>query len=169
MILGLTTAQFTFLHIVLSFLGIFTGFVVMGGLVHGRSSKFSTVAFLLFTVLTSATGFMFPLLQPFPSPAFVTGVISSLLLVVALIALYAKHTLGSWRWIYLVTAVMAQWLNAFVFVVQTFEKVPVLKAMPVPSPAFLVSQALVLVFHVIIGFIAVRKFHPEQGLSPRLA
>ena len=166
MILGLTVAQFTFLHVVLSFLGIFTGLIVMGGLVHGRSSKFSTAAFLLFTVLTTATGFMFPIHQPFPSPAFVTGVISSVLLVVALVALYAKRTIGPWRWIYLVTVVLAQWFNAFVFVVQTFEKVPVLKAMPVPSPAFLTSQALVLLFHVIVGFVAIRKFHPELRAAP---
>lgn len=160
MVLGLSIAQFTFLHVVISFLAIAFGLMVMGGLVQGRQSGFWTAVFLLFTVATTATGFMFPLQQPFPSPAFITGVISSLLLVVALFALYAQRQLGPWRWIYLITAILAAWFNAFVFVVQTFEKVPVLKAMPAPSPAFLTSQAAALGLHVLIAFVAVRKFHP---------
>ncbi|MBV9557266.1 MAG: hypothetical protein JO254_09305 [Pseudolabrys sp.] len=165
MIVGLTAGQFTFLHVIVSFLGIAFGLIVMGGLVQGRQSGFWTFMFLLFTVATTVTGFLFPLQQPFPSPAFITGVISSLLLVVALFALYAKHMIGSWRWIYLFTAILAQWFNSFVFVVQTFDKVPSLKAMPAPSPAFLTSQAIVLALHVFIGIVALRKFHPELGTA----
>lgn len=165
MILGLTVNQFTFLHVVISFMGIGTGLVVMGALVQGKASWCWTALFLLFTVLTTATGFVFPIVQPFPSPAFVTGVVSSVLLLVAVFALYAKHLSGSWRNIYLLTAISAQWFNSFVFVVQTFDKVPVLKAMPVPSPAFLTAQALVLGFHVLLGFLALRRYHPEAATT----
>jgi hypothetical protein len=163
MVIGLTLAQFTFLHVVISFIGIATGLVVIGGLVHNRASWCWTALFLTFTVLTTVTGFMFPLVQPFPTPAFITGVISSLLLIVALYALYAKHLTGSWRNIYLLTAITAQWFNSFVFVVQSFDKVPALKALPVPSPAFLLAQGLVLGFHILIGYLALRKFHPEAA------
>jgi hypothetical protein len=165
MMFGLSLAQLTFWHVVISFLGIAFGLVVIGGLVMGRQSATWTAIFLLFTVLTTVTGFMFPLQQPFPSPAFVTGVISSLLLAVALFALYAKHAIGPWRWIYLCTAILANWFNSFVFVVQTFEKVPVLKAMSPPSPAFLTAQAIVLGLHVLFVFVALRKFRPDLATA----
>ncbi|MBV9261682.1 MAG: hypothetical protein JO205_09960 [Pseudolabrys sp.] len=166
MVIGLSLAQFTFWHVMISVAGVATGLIVIGALLQSKAAPGWTVIFLLFTILTTITGFMFPLQQPFPSPAFITGVISSLLLFVALFALYAKHLHGSWRWLYLVSAITAQWFNSFVFVVQTFDKVPPLKAMPAPSPAFLTVQALVLGFYVIVGFLAVRKFHSEAGLTP---
>jgi hypothetical protein len=160
MVLGLSLFNFTLLHTLISFFAIATGFMVLGGLVMNRHSGCWTAIFLLLTVLVTVTGFLFPLQQPFPSPAFITGVISSILLVVALFALYGKHLAGSWRAICVVTAVAANWFDSFVLVVQTFDKVAVLKALPVPSMPFLIAQALTLGIHVLIAFIALRRFQP---------
>ena len=70
---------------------------------------------------------------------------------------------GSWRWIYVITAVIALYLNCFVLVVQGFLKVPALKAMAPKQkePPFLIAQLLVMAIFIVIGFMAAKKFHPE--------
>jgi hypothetical protein len=85
-------------------------------------------------------------------------------LALAILARYPLHMAGAWRWIYTVCAVMALYLNVFVLVVQSFEKVPALKASaPTQSePPFLVAQLIVLALFIVLGIFAVRKFHPEH-------
>jgi hypothetical protein len=114
----------------------------------------------LTTLLTSVTGFMFPFTVV--TPAFVTGVISVVTLLIALLALYVFQMRGAWRWIYVVTALFGLYLNCFVLVVQSFLKIPSLHALA-PTQAelpFLIAQSLVLVAFVVVGFLAVRRFHP---------
>ena len=120
-----------------------------------------TALFLVTTVLTSATGFPFPRDQILPS--HIVGVISLLVLAIAIFALYSRHLAGSWRWIYVVGAVVALYLNVFVAIAQGFQKVPFLNALaPTQSdPVFIVTQLVVMGISVLLGIVAVRSFHPQ--------
>ena len=63
------------------------------------------------------------------------------------------------------TAVFSLYLNCFVGVVQAFLKQPFLKPLaPTQSePPFVIAQAIVLLIFVVLGFLAVRAFHPAMG------
>jgi len=117
--------------------------------------------FLITTVATSVTGFLFPF-HGF-TPAIGVGIISLLVLAVAVYARYPRQLSGAWHWIYVVTAVIALYFNVFVAVVQSFEKVPVLKAMaPTQTePPFKVTQLVVLALFVVLGIVAAIRFRPE--------
>lgn len=169
MIFGLSTSAFTTLHVVISLIAIATGFIVMFGMVGSKRLPGWTAICLLFTVLTDVTGFMFPI-SGF-TPAIGTGIVSSLLLIVALVALYAKHLAGAWRWIYVVTAVAAFWFNVFVLIVQSFEKLAILNpAAPMVGPPFaepantefIIAQSVALLCFVLVGAIAAKKFRPDS-------
>jgi hypothetical protein len=159
----MTTSTFTTVHVVVSLIGIATGLVVLFGLLTAKRFDGWTAIFLVTTVLTSVTGFGFPFEHLLPSHK--VGIISLVLLAVAILARYGLHLAGAWRWIYAVCATMALYLNVFVLVVQSFEKVPALKAMaPTQSePPFLVAQVIVLLLFVVLGIFAVKKFHVGQG------
>jgi hypothetical protein len=118
--LGMSLAGFTSLHVAISMIGIVAGFIVVGGMLGASRLPVMTAIFLAATVLTSITGFMFPITTFTPALAF--GVVSSLLLIVALAAVYLFHLARIWRPIYVVTALFALYLNSFVAVVQTFQK-----------------------------------------------
>src|SRR6266550_3972591 len=120
-------SAFTELHVVISLNGIVSGLVVMFGLLVGQKLNRWTAVFLISTVATSVTGFFFPFHGV--TPAIVVGIISLVLLAVAIVARYARHLAGAWRWIYVVTAMISLYLNVFVLIVQLFQKVPALKAM----------------------------------------
>jgi len=160
---GMTTSTFTTVHVVVSLIGIATGLVVLFGLLTAKRFDGWTAIFLVTTVLTSVTGFGFPFEHLLPSHK--VGIISLVLLAVAILARYGLHLAGAWRWIYAVCATMALYLNVFVLVVQSFEKVPALKAMaPTQSePPFLVAQVIVLLLFIVLGIFAVKKFHVGQG------
>src|SRR5271155_5104835 len=139
------------IHVVLSLIGIFTGLVVLYGLVTGTSFGGWTAIFLATTILTSVTGFPLP---PFGfDPPRAVGVISLVLLALAVAALYLFRLAGAWRWIYVGSAVAALYLNVFVLVVQAFMKVPALKDLaPTQSePPFLAAQLVVLAAFVVLG------------------
>jgi uncharacterized membrane protein SirB2 len=158
MILGMTTSTFTLLHVVISLIGIGSGFVVMYGLLHGKRFDGWTALFLATTVATSVTGFGFPFEHLLPSHK--VGIISLVVLAVAVLARYAFHLAGAWRWIYVISAVIALYLNVFVAVVQAFEKVPALKALAPTQkePPFLVAQLVVLAIFIMLGIFAVKRF-----------
>ena len=107
------------------------------------------------------TGFFFPF-HGF-TPAIGVGIISLLVLAVAVYARYPRQLAGHWRWIYVVTAVIALYLNVFVAVVQAFEKVPALKVMaPAQTePPFKVTQLVVLALFVVLGIVAAIRFRNE--------
>ena len=161
MILGLSIAAFTQLHVAISLIGIVSGLIVLYGMLSGQRMPGWTALFLITTVLTSVTGFMFPAVAV--TPAAIFGFISLAVLAVALLALYVFHANGAWRWIYVVTAVLALYLNVFVLVVQAFQKISFLHPLaPTGSePPFLVAQTVVLLIFLGLGFLAVRRFHPE--------
>jgi len=122
---GMTT--FTFVHVVLSLVGIFSGFVVVFGLIAAKRLDIWTAVFLASTVATSVTGFLFPFEHFLPSHG--VGILSLVVLAVAILARYAFHLAGAWRRIYAVSAVIALYLNVFVLIVQLFQKVPALETM----------------------------------------
>lgn len=148
------------IHVILSLIGIASGLVVLYGLLTGRPFDAWTALFLATTVLTSITGFPLP---PFGvTPGRVVGVISLVLLALALAALYGFRLAGAWRWIYVATATAALYLNVFVGVVQSFQKLSFLKPLaPTQSePPFLIVQLIVLVAFVALGIVAAMRFHP---------
>src|SRR6202050_755812 len=118
MILGMTTSTFTAVHVLISLVGIGSGFLVVYGLLTGKRFDGATAIFLVTTVLTSVTGFLFPVEHLLPS--HVVGIISLVVLAVAIVARYALHMAGAWRSIYVVSAVLALYLNSFVAVAQSF-------------------------------------------------
>ena len=125
MIAGLSIENFTILHVAISLIGIVSGLIVLFGMLRARRLPGWTALFLATTVLTSVTGFMFPINGL--TPAIVVGVISIVILAIALMALYVKHLSGAWRWIYVTTALAALYFNVFVLIVQSFQKVPALQ------------------------------------------
>src|SRR5687768_4221604 len=125
MILGMSFSTFTTLHVVTSLIGIASGLIVLVGMIGGRRLPGWTALFLATTVLTSVTGFLFPFSQLLPS--HIVGAISLAVLAVALAALYGFRLSGPWRWVYVITAVLALYLNVFVGVVQAFQKLPFLQ------------------------------------------
>jgi len=165
MIGGLTT--FTLVHVLLSLVGIFAGFVVAGGLVAGKRLDGWTGVFLATTVATSATGFGFPFVTFLPSHA--VGIVSLVVLAAVIVARYAKHLAGAWRRIYVVGTVLALYLNVFVLLVQLFRRLPALivAAPKQQEPPFLVTQLLVLALFGWLGRAAVRGFRVEPVGAPR--
>ena len=165
MIGGLTT--FTLVHVVLSLVGIFAGFVVAGGLVAGKRLDGWTGVFLVTTVATSVTGFGFPFVTFLPSHA--VGVISLVVLAAVIVARYAKHLAGAWRTIYVAGTILALYLNVFVLLVQLFRRLPALivAAPKQQEPPFLVTQLLVLALFGWLGRAAVRGFRVEPVGAPR--
>ena len=155
-------SPFTKLHVVISLIGILSGLVVMFGLLVGQKLNRWTAVFLISTVATSVTGFFFPFHGV--TPAIIVGIISLVLLAVAILARYGRRLAGHWRWIYVVSAMIALYLNVFVLVVQLFQKVPALKALaPTQSePPFAVTQLVVLALFVLLTIIAAIRFRGEQ-------
>ena len=160
MIWGLSTATFTLVHVVISVIGIFTGLIVVWGMLAGKRLDALTAVFLVTTVLTSVTGFGFPI-HHF-GPPHIVGVISLVVLAMALLARYALHLRGAWRWIYVVTAVTALYLNVFVGIVQAFQKVPALKALaPTQAePPFAIAQLVALAIFIALAIFASIRFKP---------
>src|SRR6266545_6432056 len=154
---------YTIIHTLISLVAIFTGLVVVFGMLGGKRLDGWTKWFLITTVLTSVTGFFFPF-HGF-TPAHGVGIISLIVLAIAGFARYPRHLAGHWRWIYVVTAVIALYFNVFVGVVQAFLKVPALHAMaPTQTEQpFKLAQLVVLAIFVLLGIIAAIRFRPTAA------
>ena len=162
MILGMSLSTFTTVHVVISLIGIVAGIIVMFGMLGSNRMPGLTAIFLLFTILTSATGFLFPFNGV--TPGIIIGVLSLVLLAIACIALYGTKLSGASRWIYVLTALISLYLNVFVLVIQSFLKIPALTALapgnPPSGPVFAVVQGVVLVLFVLFTIGAIRRFRP---------
>jgi hypothetical protein len=162
MVLGMSLATFTLVHVIISLIAIAAGFVVLSGLLGSNRMAGMTALFLLTTILTNATGFLFPFEKLLPS--HMIAILSLVLLAIACIALYGMKLSGAWRWIYVVTALLSLYFNVFVLVIQGFLKIPALTALapgnPPSGPVFAVVQGIVLVFFVLVIVGAVRRFRP---------
>jgi hypothetical protein len=162
MTLGLSLSAFTTLHVIISLIAIVAGLIVMFGMLGPYHSGGLAAIFLLFTVLTSVTGFMFPFNGV--TPGILIGILSVILLATAFLALYTMKASGPWRWIYVVTALVSLYLNVFVLVIQSFLRIPTLHELapgnPPAGPAFAVVQGVVLVFFAIMIIQVWRRFKP---------
>ena len=165
MILGMSLDTFVLVHVIISLIGIVAGLVVMFGMLGSNRMPGLTAIFLLFTILTSATGFLIPpLVSEKLLPSHMIGLLSLILLAIACIALYVMRLSGSGRWIYVLTALISLYFNVFVLVIQSFLKIPALTALapgnPPTGPVFAVVQGIVLVFFVVMIIGVWRRFRP---------
>ena len=160
MILGLQ--PFTFVHVVISLVGIASGLVVLFGLLAAKRLEGWTALFLVTTVATSVTGFGFPI--DIILPSHIVGAISLVLLAAAILARYTFRLAGPWRYVYVIGAGIALYLNVFVLIVQLFQKVPALKALaPTQSePPFALTQGAALAVFAALIIAALIRFHPER-------
>jgi hypothetical protein len=156
MLAGMST--FTLVHVALSLIGILSGLVVALGLLAAARLDGWTAIFLVTTVLTSVTGFFFPFHGI--TPGIMIGILSMVMLAIAIFARYSKHLAGHWRGTYVITAMIALWFNVFILVVQLFEKVPALRALdPTQSgPPFKITQGVVLLVFVVLTIAATKRF-----------
>ncbi|HEV7879684.1 hypothetical protein [Bradyrhizobium sp.] len=170
MILGMSLSTFVLVHVIISLVGIAAGFVAMFGMLGSRRMPGWTASFLLFTILTSATGFLIPpLLSDKLLPSHIIGALSLVLLAIACFALYGQKLSGSWRWVYVLTALISLYLNVFVLVIQSFLKLGPLHALapsvPPSEPPFAILQGIVLVFFIIVIIGAIRRFRPAPQFA----
>ncbi|HLW85339.1 MAG TPA: hypothetical protein VKR60_09010 [Candidatus Sulfotelmatobacter sp.] len=165
MILGMTLSTFTLIHVLTSLVGIASGLLVAYGLIKGKRFDGGTVIFLVTTVLTSATGFLFPFEHLLPS--HIVGIISLVVLAVAIVARYPLHLAGSWRSIYVVCSLLALYFNVFVLVVQSFLKIPAVHALAPTQkePPFLVVQLIVMAIFIVLGIFAMKGFRAEPAAA----
>jgi hypothetical protein len=159
MVLGMSLAAFTQLHVVISLIGIVSGLIVVFGMLGGKLLHGWNGLFLLTTVLTSATGLLFPFEGL--KPSYIVAIISLVVLAIAIVARYPKNLAGGWRRTYVISAVFALYLNIFVLVVQSFLKVPALHALAPQGnePPFLIAQVIVMAIFVGLAVGAAKKFH----------
>jgi hypothetical protein len=158
MVLGMSLETFTLIHVLISLVGIASGIIVMYGLLSDQRLDRWTAVFLTTTALTSLTGFLFPF--KVVTPAIKLGIISLVVLAVATVTRYLLHL--TWRKTYVIAASLALYFNVFVLVVQSFEKVPSLRAIAPTQkePPFAIAQITVLLFFVVLATFAVKRFRP---------
>ncbi|HEX4064578.1 MAG TPA: hypothetical protein VHZ09_01040 [Acidobacteriaceae bacterium] len=164
MILGMSVAVFTQVHVAISLIAIAAGFVVVFGMIAAKRLPLLTALFLITTAATSVTGFMFP--YHGMTPGIVIGILSLVVLLFAAVALYGGHLVGGWRATYVITAMMALYLNFFVLIVQSFEKVPALHALAPTQKEmpFKVAQLVTLVIFVLLASVATKRFRLKPGV-----
>jgi uncharacterized membrane protein len=170
MILGMSVAAFTQLHVIISLVAILSGIIVVLRMLSAKLMPATTTLFLITTVATSVTGFMFPTPVDAPrvigslDPAKLIGVISLIFLILAILALYSYKLAGSWRGVYVISAMIALYFNCFVLVAQAFQKIPFFHALAPTGkePPFAVAQAILLILFVGLGIAVFRKFKPMR-------
>lgn len=158
---------YTLLHVVISLVAIGSGFVVIYEMLRGKEARRWTLLFLTTTLLTSLTGFGFPVDRILPSHIF--GVLSFIALGLAIYGRYFQNLVGSWRVTYVVAAVFSQYLDVFVLIVQSFQKIPALRALaPTQSePPFAAAQGVTLIVFIVLGVRAVRHFRTFDAAPTR--
>jgi hypothetical protein len=155
----------TWFHTTLSVIALLAGFVVMRDLLTSTAPDAWTTTFLVSSIATSATGFAFPFTKFLPSHA--VGILSLVVLALALVAAYGFHNRGAWRIVYVVSLVVAQFFNVFVAIAQAFAKVPQLKALaPTQSePPFAGAEGLALIVFVALAIAAARAYRYEPMMK----
>jgi hypothetical protein len=165
MVFGMSLATYTLIHVVISLVGIGSGLIVLFGMFGGKRLDGMTALFLATTALTSLTGFGFPFEHV--TPGIILGILSVVVLAIAVPARYSFRMAGKWRAIYVVTAVIALYFNCFVLIAQSFMKVPALHALAPKGnePPFAIAQGILLVLFIVAGTLAVRKFRLGAAVS----
>lgn len=165
MVFGMSLATYTLIHVIISLIGIGSGLIVLFGMFGSKRLDGMTAFFLATTALTSLTGFGFPFEHL--TPGIILGVLSMIVLVIAIPARYSFRMAGKWRAIYVVTAVVALYFNCFVLIAQSFMKVPALHALAPKGnePPFAIAEGILLLLFIVAGVLAVKKFHPDSALN----
>lgn len=153
-------AAYTLIHVAISLVGIASGFGFASALITSRPQPAWTTTFFISTLLTSLTGFGFPNLHL--TPGVIIGLISLALFVIAAYAWYRRNAQGGWRVAYVVSSLLAFYLNFLVLVVQSYQKIPALHSI---APTEAVVQLVVLAGFLVAGYFAVRRYH----VTPRIA
>jgi hypothetical protein len=158
--------SFTLIHVGISIVAILSGFVVLTGMLKARQLEGWTTLFLATAALTSVTGFFFPFHGI--TPAIVVGIISLVVLSVAMFARYPRKLAGAWRKAFVISALLGLYFDIFVLIVQAFQKIPALKLL---APAqgellFKVTQLIVLAAFVVLGVFASIRFRCEPVFTP---
>lgn len=166
MILGLGIGAFTFLHVMFSLIGIAAGLITVLGMIRSMRLPAVTALFLSTTLLTSVTGFLFPFHGV--TPGIVLGILSVIVLVLAIVALHGGKLAGPWRGTYVVSATAALYFNFFVLIVQSFAKSPALNSIAPTqsSPVFIATQLAALIGFIVLGTLAFRHFRPAGMRVP---
>jgi len=160
MILGLSTSMFTIIHVLISLIGIAAGVIALGAMIAHRWSSGWNALFLSTTMVTSISGFLFPIKSL--TPGIVIGLISVAILAVALFSLYLQRLAGVWQRVYTISAAFILYLNVFVGVVQAFQKVPSLRAIAPTLAAgpFIATQCVVLLLFAVLTYLAAKRLDP---------
>jgi hypothetical protein len=160
MVFGMSLATYTAVHVIISLIGIASGLIVLAGLLRGQLLTMWNGLFLITTVLTSVTGFGFPYTKL--TPGIILGILSLIVLAIAIFALYGRRLNGSWRRTYVITAMIALYFNVFVLVAQIFEHVPAFHALaPTQTKEpFKIAQLLLLVVFAVLTGAAARRSRP---------
>jgi hypothetical protein len=160
---GIPTHLFLQIHVAISLIALVTGLIALIGWLTGSFSRGWTALFLVTLILTSVTGFPLP---PFGlDPPRMVGILSLILLAIAVLAIYVFKAGGAWRWIFLITAITALYFDAFVGVIQAFAKLPFLHELAPngSEPPFVIAQVVVLAIFVVLGVLALRLFRPQPA------
>ena len=165
MVFGMSLATYTLIHVVISLIGIVSGLIVLFGMFGGKLLDGMTALFLATTALTSLTGFGFPFEHV--TPGIILGILSVVVLAIAVLARYSFRMAGKWRTIYVVTAVIALYFNCFVLIAQSFLKIPALHDLAPKGnePPFAIAQGILLVLFIVAGTLAVKRFRPDAAIS----
>ena len=165
MVFGMSLATYTLIHVIISLVGTGSGLIVLFGMFGGKRLDGMTALFLATTALTSLTGFGFPFEHV--TPGIVLGILSLIVLAIAIPARYSFRMAGKWRAIYVITALIALYFNCFVLIAQSFLKVPALHALAPKGnePPFAIAQGVLLVLFIVAGIKAVKKFRPDAAMT----
>jgi len=143
---------FTLIHVVISLIGIATGLVVIYGFLTGMRLRSWNSLFLVTTTLTSVTGFFFPYRGI--TPGIVLGIVSLVILAVALLALSK-----GWTKTYIATCSSAEFFNVLVLIAQSFQKIPALHAYAPKGnePIVAICQGTAFAILAVLAIVAMRK------------
>jgi len=158
---------FTLFHVAISLIAIVAGLIVLYGLLTANRMAAMTLVFLVTTIATSVTGFFFH--RDHLLPSHIVGIISLVVLALTTFALYSGKLRGFWRPVYVIGAVISLYFNVFVLVVQSFLKVPALHELAPngSEPPFAIAQGVVLIAFIVLGVLAVKRFHPAMPIGDR--
>lgn len=162
MVLGLSLHAFTALHVIITIVELLAGVVLVLQMVAGKRSGLNGV-FLATGALTTLTGFLFP--YHGITPGIILGFLSLPFLLLAAVSWYTGRLRGAWRVIYILSALIVLYFDAFVAIAQSFMKIPALHALEPTGkePPFAVAQGLLLLVFLVIGFLALKHFRPATA------
>lgn len=165
MVFGMSLTTYTLIHVIISLIGIGSGLIVLFGMFGSKRLDGMTALFLATTALTSLTGFGFPFEHV--TPGIILGVLSVIVLAIAIPARYSFGMAGKWRAIYVITAVIALYFNCFVLIAQSFMKVPALHALAPKGnePPFAIAEGILFLLFIAAGIFAVKRFHPDSVVN----